>query len=61
MSATLCAIALLVAHPCDKVEAARICLRALVWAVFARHLRWRGVPYRISGPWDLRSLNYRPY
>jgi len=36
-------------------------LLALVRAVFAPHLRWRGVTYRISGPWNVQLLDYRPY
>jgi hypothetical protein len=36
-------------------------LLALVWAVFARELRWRGVTYRISGPWDVQLMDYCPY
>ena len=36
-------------------------LIALMWAVFARQLGWRGVTYRIAGPWDVKLLDYRPY
>jgi hypothetical protein len=42
-------------------EAQFVFLLALVWAVFTRHLRWRGVTYRISSPWGVQLLDYRPY
>ncbi len=33
---------------------------AVSWCSFARHVTWRGVRYRIDGPWDVTLLDYRP-
>ena len=34
---------------------------ALIGAQFARTVAWRGVRYRINGPWDIRRLDDPPY
>jgi hypothetical protein len=34
---------------------------ALVSALFARVVEWRGVRYRIDGPWRIRLIEYWPY
>ncbi len=34
---------------------------ALTVAYFMRVVDWRGVSYRIGGPWKIRLLEYRPY
>jgi hypothetical protein len=34
---------------------------ALFSTLFARSVSWRGVEYRIHGPWDIRLVEYRPY
>jgi hypothetical protein len=34
---------------------------ALVRAVFVRSVRWRGVSYRVDGPWNIRLLDDQPY
>ena len=33
----------------------------LISAMFVREVRWRGVAYRIEGPWKIRLIEYRPY
>jgi cellulose synthase/poly-beta-1,6-N-acetylglucosamine synthase-like glycosyltransferase len=33
----------------------------LLAAQFARNVQWRGVTYRIDGPWAIRLVEYRPY
>jgi hypothetical protein len=44
-----------------SLEAVIRCLSRQLALVWAGHLRWRGVTYRISGPWDVQLLDYRPY
>jgi hypothetical protein len=34
---------------------------ALASTLFLRVVAWRGVRYRIDGPWDIRMLEYKPY
>jgi hypothetical protein len=34
---------------------------ALVSTVFLRNVQWRGIRYRVDGPWQIRLLEYRPY
>jgi cellulose synthase/poly-beta-1,6-N-acetylglucosamine synthase-like glycosyltransferase len=34
---------------------------ALLGAQFARKVNWRGVHYRIGGPWDIRRMDDSPY
>jgi hypothetical protein len=34
---------------------------AVVGAVRLRTVEWRGVSYRVDGPWQVRLLGYRPY
>lgn len=34
---------------------------AALTAQFKRHVVWRGVTYRIGGPWDIRLLEDRPF
>jgi len=34
---------------------------ALVSAMFLRTVRWRGVLYRVHGPWQIGLIEYRPY
>lgn len=34
---------------------------ALIRTLLLRRVEWRGIPYRISGPWNIHRLNYRPY
>lgn len=34
---------------------------ALMSAMFVRIVEWRGVRYRIDGPWQIRLIEYRPY
>lgn len=34
---------------------------SLFSAMFTRKVQWRGVTYRINGPWDVELLEYRPY
>jgi GT2 family glycosyltransferase len=34
---------------------------ALVSALFLRNVQWRGIRYRVDGPWQIRMLEYRPY
>ena len=36
-------------------------LAAVVAACFTRTVSWRGVRYRVDGPWDVTMLDYRPY
>ncbi|MGE0759503.1 MAG: glycosyltransferase family 2 protein [Pirellulaceae bacterium] len=33
----------------------------LLTAMRLREVEWRGVTYRIGGPWDVRLVEYRPY
>jgi cellulose synthase/poly-beta-1,6-N-acetylglucosamine synthase-like glycosyltransferase len=32
----------------------------LIGSFFARNVEWRGVHYRIGGPWDIEMLDYHP-
>ena len=34
---------------------------ALAVACLMRRTRWRGIDYRIDGPWQIQRLNYEPY
>ncbi len=34
---------------------------ALAGAVFARATNWRGIDYRIEGPWQIRMQEYKPF
>jgi len=34
---------------------------ALVGAVFARATAWRGITYRVKGPWQIRMEQYTPF
>jgi hypothetical protein len=34
---------------------------AVLLAMFRRQVAWRGVTYRLSGPWDVRMVGYVPY
>lgn len=34
---------------------------ALISAIFLRTVDWRGIRYRINGPFDIRMIEYRPY
>ncbi|NOX53105.1 MAG: glycosyltransferase family 2 protein [Planctomycetes bacterium] len=38
-----------------------LCLFAAVAAAFVRVVDWRGVRYRVDGPWDCEMLEYVPY
>lgn len=33
----------------------------LISAIFARNVEWRGVRYRVDGPWRIRLVHYRPH
>lgn len=35
--------------------------RALLSALVTRQVDWRGVTYRVGGPWEIRLEEYRPY
>lgn len=47
--------------------AAAIPLTQVVYAAmmlsvnFVRNVRWRGVQYRVAGPWQIRLVEYQPY
>lgn len=34
---------------------------ALASSLFVRKVGWRGITYRVDGPWKIRMLEYRPY
>ncbi len=34
---------------------------AMVRALLLRRVDWRGIDYRIGGPWDIEMLRYQPY
>lgn len=34
---------------------------ALISSVFLRTVEWRGILYRVGGPWQIRLTEYRPY
>ena len=36
-------------------------LVAVLLSMFRREVSWRGVTYRIRGPWDIRLVAYQPY
>jgi cellulose synthase/poly-beta-1,6-N-acetylglucosamine synthase-like glycosyltransferase len=33
----------------------------LLSTVLVRHIQWRGVTYQVTGPWQVRLVEYRPY
>jgi hypothetical protein len=33
----------------------------LVSVFFARNILWRGIRYRVDGPWHIRLVEYRPF
>ena len=35
--------------------------RALLAAMCMRYVEWRGVAYEVSGPWDIRLVQYQPF
>ena len=36
-------------------------VRVVAVSLLTRAIRWRGVVYRIAGPWRIRVVEYRPY
>lgn len=36
-------------------------LAAVAWTAGSRRVPWRGINYRIDGPWKIRRLDYAPY
>lgn len=34
---------------------------AVLMAIFRCHVSWRGVTYRIRGPWDVQMVQYQPF
>ncbi|MBV6625863.1 MAG: glycosyltransferase family 2 protein [Rivularia sp. (in: Bacteria)] len=34
---------------------------ALISSLNMKRVKWRGITYRINGPWDIRLIQYRPY
>lgn len=35
--------------------------RAMLQALLLRRIEWRGVEYRVGGPWKIELIEYRPY
>jgi len=34
----------------------------VIWiSLWTREIKWRGIDYKISGPWDVQLVEYRPY
>ncbi len=48
---------LLVAVPVTQVVYAAV----LVSTILVRTVEWRGVSYRVDGPWNIRLIEYRPF
>ncbi|MGB3654523.1 MAG: hypothetical protein WBA41_25395 [Rivularia sp. (in: cyanobacteria)] len=34
---------------------------ALLSAMMMRKVKWRGINYKINGPWNIKLVKYRPY
>ncbi len=34
---------------------------ALITCIFTRRVDWRGIDYRVDGPWQVHMLGYKPY
>ena len=48
---------LMVALPLTQL----ICAIALWQALLTQQVEWRGITYRVQGPWDIKLLEYFPY
>ncbi len=35
--------------------------KVMISMFFMRLINWRGICYQVSGPWQIRLLEYRPY